>query len=230
MELEQTEIVAKTNSATNLDLGYVFSPPCHPNQLYHRQLDMTLHDTPTLRHYDPEIVEFRVAPDPQGNSVIKVRHPWESKKKHRVLVSRVIMKDRDDKVVEAFTFGGGLQIISHNEYTHCILKSPAPIISVDTLSQMETILIGEVEILLAERREVWDEEHPKDDFEKRLADTDPFMLYLASIKAIQEKFNRFPNPLPEYLFSFTHFLQIESSRLHKEGLWPLNVPTIPQLL
>jgi len=230
MELEQTEIVAKANSTTNLGLGFVFSPPCHPNQLYHRQLDITLHDTPTLRHFDPEVVQFRVAPDPKGNSVIKVRHPWEGKEKHHVLVNRVIMRDCVDKVVEAFTFGGELLIVSNNEYTHCILKSPAPIIALDTSSQMETVLIDEVVILLAERREVWDEEHPKDDFDKRLANTDPFILYVASINDLQEKLHHFPIPLPEFLFDFTQFLRVERRLLQKKGLWPRNVPTIPQLL
>ena len=230
MEMNQTRIMSITNSTTDLDLGYVFSPPCHPNQLCHRQLDITIHDMPTLQHYDPEAILFRVVPDLLGNSVIKVRHPWTVKEKHHVFVSKVIMRDRVDKVVEAFTFGGELLIMSNNKYTHCSLKSPAPILLLDPLLQIETNLADEVEIILAERREIWDEEHPKDDFDKRLADTDPFMLYLASIKAIQEKFNRFPNPLPEYLFGFTHFLQIESSKLQKEGLWPLNLPTISQLL
>lgn len=83
MEFNQTRIMAKVYSTTDLDLGYVFSPPCQPNQLCHLQLDVTLHDTPTLQHFDPEVVVFLVAYDLLGNPVIKVRHPWKEKEKFK---------------------------------------------------------------------------------------------------------------------------------------------------
>jgi hypothetical protein len=230
MELEQKGIVEKANSTTDLELGYIFSPACHPNQLHHRKLDITLHDKPTLRHYDPKVVLFRVAPDLLGNSVIKVRHPWKGKEKHYVFASTVIMRDRVDKVVESFTFGGELLIVSDNERTRCSLISTAPILPLLSWSSVETILAEEVEILLAKRMEVWDEQHKRISFEKHLAEVDPFILYLSCLENLQNKFSHFPSPVPEDLLGFIHFLQVEIKQLHSEGIWPLYLPQIAEIL
>jgi hypothetical protein len=202
MGLEQIRIMANARPDIDLDLGYTFSPPCNPDQLCHRKLDGILQGTPTLLHYDPETVIFRVAPNKLGNSAIKDHYPWIGKEKCCIFVSTVIMKGRVEKVVEVFTFGGELLIVSNDEHTHCSLKSPVAVLwldPVDSFLQMENFLADEVNILLAKRRESWDEEHPKDDFDKRIANTDPFMLYMTSISVLQEKFNHFLDPLPENL-------------------------------
>lgn len=230
MELGQTGIVAMANPTTNLELGYVFSSAFHPNQLHHHKLDITLHDTPTLRHYDPEAVTFRVTPDSLGNSYIKVRHPWKGKKKHHVFSSIVILRDRVDKVVESFTFGGELSIASDNEHTICSLISTAPILQLLSWSSVEMILADEFEILLAMRREAWDEEHKRTSFDKHLSEGDPFILYLSCLQNLQNKFSHFPSPVPEDLLGFIHFLHVEIKRLHNEGLWPLYLPQIKEIL
>ena len=220
----------KAYATTDLELGYVFSSTFHPNQFHHHKLDITLHDTPTLRHYDPEVVTFRVAPDSLGNSIIKVRHPWKGQDKHHVFASTVIMRDRVDKVVESFTFGGDLTIASNNEHTICSLISTAPIYPLLSWSSVEMILVEEVEILLAKRREAWDEAHKRTSFEKQLAEVDPFILYLSCLQNLQKKFNHFPSPIPEELLRFSHFLQVEIKRLHNERLWPLYLPQIAEIL
>ena len=230
MELDQTSIEEKANATTNLELGYVFSSIFHPNQLHHHKLDITLHDTPTLRHYDPEVVTFRVTPDNLGNSYIKVRHPWKGKKKHHVFSSIVILRDRVDKVVESFTFGGELLIASNHERTRCSLISTAPILPLLSWSSVEMILAEEVEILLAIRREIWDEEHKRTSFDKHLSEGDPFILYLSCLQNLQKKFNHFPSPVPEELLRFRHFLQVEIKQLHREGLWPLYLSQISEIL
>lgn len=230
MELEQTSIVEKATSKNDLELGYVFSSAFHPNQLPHHKLDITLNDTPTLRHYDPEVVLFWVTPDNLGNSYIKVRHPWQGKKKHHVFASIVILRDRVDKVVESFTFGGELLIASNHERTRCSLISTAPILPLLSWSSVEMILADEVEILLAKRREVWDEEHKWNSFEKHLSEIDPFILYLSCLENLQKKFSHFPSPVPEELLEFHHFLQVEIKRLHNGGLWPLYLPPIAEIL
>ncbi len=218
------------NPLVDMKLGYVFLPPCHPNHLCHRQLDINLQDTPTLQHYDPEVVQFMVASDFLGNSVMRVRHPWEGKEEIHAVVGTVIMEDRFDKVVEAFTFGGDLQISSKDGQTKCSLISKAPILPLLSRSSIETVLAEEVEIILAERREVWDEAHKQIPFEQCLAEVDPFILYLSCLKNLQEKFSLFPKPLPEYLGKFVHFLRMEIKRLQSEQLWPLYVPDIEKLL
>jgi len=230
MELEQTSFVNKANTKTDLELGYVFSSTFHPNHIHHHKLDITLHDAPTLRHYDPEFVTFRIAPDTLGNSYVKVRHPWRGNWNYHVFASTVIMRDRVDKVVESFTFGGDLLIKSSNDRTTCSLLSTAPIYPLLSWSSPEMILVEEVEILLAKRREVWDETHKRMPFDKHLATIDPFILYLSCLQNLQNKFSHFPSPIPEDLLRFMHFLRVEINQLHSEGLWPLYLPQIEEIL
>jgi hypothetical protein len=230
MELEQTSFVKKVNATTDVELGYVFSSTFHPNRLPHHKLKITLHDAPTLRHFDPEVVTFRITPDNLGNSYIQVRHPWRGNRNYHVFASTVIMRDRADKVVEAFTFGGKLLILSNNEQTHCALISTAPIYPLLSWSSAEMILVEEVELLLAMRREIWDEAHKRVSFEKYLAKLNPFILYLSCLQNLQNKFSHFPSPIPEDLLRFIHFLQVEIKRLHNQGLWPLYLPPIEEIL
>jgi hypothetical protein len=55
-------------------LGYVFTPPCSPEYPMYRQLDVNLHAQPTERHYDPEVVRFKVTSPIWGTEWLKVRH------------------------------------------------------------------------------------------------------------------------------------------------------------
>jgi len=211
----------------NLDLGYIFSPPCHQGRPCHRRLDIVIQAMPTQNHCDPEIVFFMVPSARHKIEVIKVRHPWLWEQNLRVVASRVIMTDRTGKAVEAFTFGGDLQIVSEDEFTRCTLRSPAPILPCFSDSPFNTLLVEEVETLLAERREAWEEEHPTTFFDERLAASDPFILYLACLKAIHNKYIQLP---ANYLDEFTHFLQVEMQALHDERLWPSYLPPIEKLL
>ena len=49
------------------------------------RLDVTLHAQPAERHYDPEVVRFKVASPIWGTEWIKVRHPWQRADEHHVL-------------------------------------------------------------------------------------------------------------------------------------------------
>lgn len=217
-------------AVTDQYLGYTFSPPCHHDHPCHRQLDIAIHAMPTLHHYDPESARFPVFSDFWGFETIKVSHPWRRIKNYRVLPGFVIMKDRVDKTVEAFTFGGDLRIETKNDCTMCSLKSSAPIIPLDMRSSVSTLLADEVQIILAKRREAWDEENPRTAFEEHLAEVDPSTLYMSCLDALQDKFSHFPHPDPENILKFRHFLRTEIRALHENSLWPMYLPSIERLL
>lgn len=211
-------------------LGYAFSPPCSPDYPMYHQLDVFVHAQPTERHFDPEVVLFKVTSRIWGTEWLKVRHPWQREEEQHVLPSCVVMRDRVDKVVEAFTFGGKLQIVSDEDRTRCTLNSPAPILPLNDGSSVATIFAEEVEILLAERRAVWDVAHPKAPFEERLAKVDPFALYLTSLDILTEKFSHHLCLQSESMLHFAHFIRLEILALHEEHRWPLYVTPIEKLL
>jgi len=212
------------------DLGYVFSPPCHQDNPCHRQLDIAIHTRPTFHHYDPESAQFPGISEFWGFEVLKVRHPWQRGKKYQVIPGVVILKDRVDKTMEAFTFGGDLSIETQNDCTMCSLKSSALILRLDIRPSVSALLADEIEIILAERREAWDEEHPRTDFEEHLAEIDPFTLYMSCLDTLQAKFSQFPHPDPENILKFKYFLRTEIQALHEKRCWPIYLPSIEKLL
>ena len=231
--MEITDIEENENNAHlpyTKTLGYVFTPPCSPDYPMYRQLDVFLHAEPTELHFDPEVVRFMVTSPIWGTERIKVRHPWQREEEHRVIPNCVVMRDRVNKVIEAFTFGGELQIVTEGDCTRCTLKSPAPIFPLTKGSTVATIFTEEAEILLAERRAVWDAAHPKAPFEERLAKVDPFDLYLACLEEFQLKFFHLPYLQSESMLHFTHFIRLEIRALHEMHRWPLYVTPIEKLL
>jgi hypothetical protein len=217
-DMEITDIERNDNNARlpyTKALGYVFSPPCSPDYPMYRQLDVFLPAEPTELHFDPEVVRFMVTSPIWGTEWIKVRHPWQGKEEHPVIPSCMFIRDRVDKVVEAFTFGGDLHILTEEELTRCTLKSPAPILPLNNGTSVTTIFAEEVEIQLAERRAVWDVAHPKVPFEEQLAKVDPFDLYLACLEEFQLKFFHLPYLQSESMLHFTHFIRLEIRALHE---------------
>jgi len=154
-------------------LGYVFTPPCAPEYPMYRQLDVTLHAQPAERHYDPEVVRFKVASPIWGT---------------------------------------------------------APIFPLNNGSSVSTIFAEEVEILLAERRAVWDVEHPRVLFEERLAQVDSIDLYFACLERFQQVFSHYPFLQSESMLHFNHFIRSEIQSFRETHRWPLFVTPIEQLL
>ena len=212
------------------ELGYTFSPPCHHDHPCHRQLDIVMHDRPTLRHYDPASTQFTVASKINRFEVLKIHHPWHGKANYHVISSCVILRDRVDKVVEAFTFGGMMHIVSEETCTRCTLESSAPILPLIISPTVTTILADEVRILFAKRREAWDEAHPRTAFEEQLAAIDPFILYLSCLDTLLEKFSHFPHPEPGDMLKFTRFLKTEIDAMHEQKLCPNYIPPLEKLL
>ncbi len=235
MKRDEIDFIAEDRMAnpsitSDTELGYMFTPPCHHDHPCHRQLDIVMHDKPTLRHYDPESAQFTVTSIIYGIEVLKIRHPGQREANYHVIPSSAIMRDRIDKVIVAFTFGGTLHIVSDEACTRCTLKSTAPILPLIVRSSVITMLADEVRILLAERRAVWNEEHPWTAFEEQLATVDPFVLYLSCLDSLQEKFSHFPHPVPEHMLRFNHFLKTEIDALYEQQLWPTYVPPLSKLL
>lgn len=220
-------------------LGYTFHPRLYSHAPGHPQLDIVLRAKPTERHFDPVRVRLTVAAPGDGLELVTIwHHPESSEEHHRVCAGFVAISDRRDKRVEAFTFGGDLHVTPQADLTLCVLTSPAPIIEIlpQPLTHgpsVATMLVDEVEALIARRRAAWEREQGPDAFDKRLAATDPFVLYLACLQALNENYAHLPHQHQEedtLTQEFVAYLQGEIKTLDQTGKWPPDVPPLAKLL
>ncbi len=211
------------------DLGYAFYPyetmPDHPG---HPRMDVIIPKTPTYRHFDPQKVQFQIVSHAGDIGRISICYPWTMAKRYRVCAGRIILCDRKSKQVEAFSFGGDLQILSDAVHTVCALQSSAPIFPLYTPHDLPMWISAESEILLARQKAHWDPLHPHE-FEAHLAALDPLLLYASCLQALHDRVCHAYSDAEELEHQGTHFVQTEIQRLKKDGAWPLLLPTLDQL-
>jgi hypothetical protein len=180
-------------TAEALDYGYAFEPDSAPDRPGYHRLTVVLRPAPTLEHYDPESVDVPVV-TPHGDlETLTVYHPWTADQDHRAGAGRVILSDRHNKHVVAFTFGGALRIDDQPERVVVRLESPAPILALQVYDSVSYRLANAVEGLLARRRAALDmlaasaagapHSHR---FDERLARAAPVPLYQACLRALDD--------------------------------------------
>jgi len=207
------------------DLGYIFYSPETPHHPGHPRLDVIIPATPTYRHFDPQKVRFQVVSPAGGIAQMTIHHPWTFGKTYHVCAGRIFVTDRVPKLVEAFSFGGELQILSDAEHTVCAFTSSAPIFALFESHDLPMWITAEVEGLLARQKAHWDPNHSHD-FETHLARLDPLLLYASCLHTLQQQ--TWPeHSSPE--IDGPHFVQAEIERLYAKAEWPLVVPSLDQL-
>lgn len=210
------------------DLGYTFFPARHPHDPGHPRLDIIIRPEPTGLHFDPERVQIPVVQQEENFENLLVTHPWARAENLELFPGRVILRDRLNKVAEAFVFGGQVEINSDEEKTRLSLRSPAPILSLTIERSVAVLLAEEVEILLAERRAAW--AGNLHEYEHRLARTDPLSLYHACLNSLREKFRHFPPAEDGQNQRFYHFLVVESRVIQETHHLPVSGDTVEELL
>jgi hypothetical protein len=194
----------------------------------HPQLDITLWEVPTQRHFDPEQVHFEITGSGRPEK-LTITHPWTGPRQFRVCAGRIYIDDRKHKRVEAFSFGGNLEITSKPELTICRLSSTAPIFDMVELDSLSTTIATEAEVLLAERRADWDPKHPHT-FEQHLATAVPLELYACCLTALHGKFAPHLEHHDKLYHQLVHFAASEIKYLQESGQWPAVVPPLAEIL
>jgi len=141
---------------------------------------------------------------------------------------RIILRDRFDKSVEFFTFGGSLEETSGVDEMVFSLRSPAPVLALG--AQRETIsdlLASETESLMAEAEVRWGRD--EEGFNRRLASIDPLQFYLTVLQSILFHYER-AQDLENAYHEFYESLLQEKRSFVMEGLWPAKPSTLDDLL
>lgn len=210
--------------------GYYFHPPEGEYPVGYLQLDFNLYEEPTGQHFDPRHVTLPVVNKESHIELLTLSHPWHSRTDYQVCAGRISLQDHKGKSVEAFTLGGRLTLEKQDTYTSCSLTSPAPIIDLPDPRATSTLLVNEIECVLAHRRAAL--AHEKGKFDQRLMAVDPLNLFIACLSALEAKLCRLSSagmngPSYENVLMLAHKI-IHS--LQKQGVWERQLYTLPELL
>jgi hypothetical protein len=217
-------------SSDPFPFGYHFEPPAPPDHPGHRRLTVVLRPHPTERHYDPELAEWPIVTLLGELDRLAVFHPWPMSGEYRAAPGRVVLTDRKRKVVEAFTFGGTLQLEASAGLVVARLESPAPILPLLPPHDVAELLADEVEILIARRRAHWDEARQPYALDEHLARVDPLSLFQACLVELQRLFAATPAIFHDTQRRLAHYLRQELAALEQAGHRPHHLPPLEKLL
>ncbi len=210
-----------------MELGFLFYPPAHPQALGHPQLDAILYLIPTHEHFDPHQITLPIETEDKGVQNLTFYHPADDGV-YRVGLGRVVLENLEHKEVEAFTFGGQLEITAYTDHTLCRLKSPAPIFDLGLFAEDELELVYEYEAEAARLRASWRREDL--DFDQRLAQIDPRTLFLALTAAVEQRLRTMPvASRTEKYWQFRHSLHTALSFVEPDGNFPAEMITVESL-
>lgn len=203
-------------------IGYVYHypNPGHPTEKF--RLDIHISSEPTEQHFDVLRTYFFVQSLQGVRTRLTVTHPWNYEQEARVCAGVVVMEDRKGEKEEAFSFGGQLQIDGQESQTVCKLVSTAPILEISGATPLHRFFIEEIEIVLA-IYQASDSDHKE--YEKRLCQTEPLMLYLACLEELIKKFESMPHKDEKYQ-QLLIYLHTEKHRLSMIGMIGKPMPTL----
>ncbi len=108
------------------DWGFLAVPDL-PDRPGPASLIVALRPTPTLRHYDPETIEYRASSDARGDRRVLTRHsrtPW----RHEFSWGEIRITDRLGVTNESLAFGGTVEADQVDDAVIVRFTSPAPIL------------------------------------------------------------------------------------------------------
>ena len=167
------------------ELGFllVSGPPLALGRSY---LFVAIRPQPTLRHFDPERVDFWVTPGGHG---IPATLEWASRESpatdHSWGPIRIV--DRVGAVNQFASFGGELMVARLPEAKICIFSSEAPIVACGGHSQDWGPWGREIDAFLARLRAAAD---PRDPLEQTIAHASPTARYAAFVADALERGRR----------------------------------------
>ncbi len=206
--------------------GYHLLPPVHPHSPGYMGLLVAFRPRPTRVHYDPESLHLRLREDDLASwetlTISSPQHPEQ-----RVCPGPVTLRDRLEKRVDFFTFGGTLTVEADPGEVVYLLESPAPILDLTTAEDdVGRLLAIEVEMMLSVFQARWGADERS--FWERLAQLEPLQFYQASVESILMRYER-SNALKENMHRLYTVLSQEKEWLIETGQWPARPQTLGKL-
>jgi len=212
--------------------GYYLLPKPHPHSPGYTGLLVAIRKEPTERHFDPQTLRLRLRDkhDMAKWNTLWLHSPLELpiEASMHVCPGEVMLRDRTEKRVDFFVFGGSLEAVSVPGETVYSLRSPAPILKVtEDLESTPDRLASETEALISELEVRWGSDEKG--FARRLAQVDPLQFYLATLGTVLAHYEQ-DRALQEASPEFYLALGSERGWLTKRGQWPATPPRLEELL
>ncbi len=215
--------------------GYYLLPKPHPDSPGHTGLLVAIRKQPTGKHFDPQSMRVWLRLLHAGHEEVRWTTLWIDSPRElpirgsiQVCPGRVLLRDRRDKRVSFFVFGGSLEAVSVPDETVYSLRSGAPILQVtENKESVSDQLAFETEELMGELQVRWglDDEG----FARRLAQVDPLQFYLGALNSILARYEH-DHALQETFREFYLVLHNERRWLVERGQWPATPPSVEELL
>lgn len=199
------------NAINQPDNGYWFHPSEYESELGHPRLDVFLRSQPAGRFFETHLLKVPIV-GRKSLETLHVNHPWTYGEKYRVAPGRVILRDRDDQEVEAFTFGSTLEIDTQDEVTVCYIKSPAPILKLSSRHSTSEYIAEEVEVILAEYRARYHEHYAE-----IITGMEPVSFYVACLNELVERSKHMPHYHDQIHREYSRWLSGEFGRSQSMG-------------
>lgn len=177
---------------TGIQAGYLFLPSRYTPPLGHTCLEMCLSDRPGDCLFDARSAVFSLVVDKRPIwTTVYHRRNGLNHSAFRVGVGFFILRAHDGATVEGFSFGGRLLVEDEGRITHCRLVSPAPILELDLRGETRNAFLAAETLAQLARRQA--EYLPNDAlFRARLAEADPFKLFVASLATLERRLREMP--------------------------------------
>lgn len=206
--------------------GYHLLPPAHPQSPGHNGLLIAFRPQPTRVHYDPESLHIRLNQNGLASwetlTIGSARRPLQ-----QVCAGPLTVRDRLEKRVDFFSFGGSLIAEADPQEVVYYLESPAPILDLsNSQADIGRLLAVEVELMLSVFQARWG--HDERGFFERLAQVEPLNFYTASLESILMRYER-SHALKNNYHSLFLALSREKAWLIETGQWPARTQTLGKL-
>lgn len=214
------------NTLDITDWGYYLLPRAHPDSPGCTGLEVVLRPEPTHLHYDPESLHLRLL---EGDQVTETTLTPASPlvETARVCPGLVTLRDRMDKRVDFFSFGGSLAGQAGPDKVIYRLESPAPILECfNNSAALPDQLASEVGLMLSVFKARCGPDN--EGFATRLARIEPLQLYIASLASILLRYQRTSALQRTYHDLYTALLR-EKTWLQQTGQWPAQPLTLGKL-
>jgi len=208
--------------------GYYLLPRAHLHSPGYTGLRIAIRGTPTKLHFDPESIRLRLRDGPGSANWTTLELGSPDQGTGHVCPGRVIVRDRLDKRIHFFTFGGSLEVAFAPGVIVYSLQSPAPILELtEPEESIPDQLASETEAMMGEVQARWGSNDAG--FARRLAQVDPFQFYLGSLHSILLRFGH-SRALRESFEALYDALLHEEKWLMQTGQWPAQPLMLEELL
>ncbi|MCG3208174.1 MAG: hypothetical protein FOGNACKC_01776 [Anaerolineae bacterium] len=208
--------------------GYHLFEKPHPHSPGHTGLLVAIRETPTEQHFDPESIELSLNDSTQTAGPTRLTLESSNSGVYHVCPGKVILRDRMDKRVYFFAYGGSLETSFLPGTAMYCLQSPAPILLMaEGLETVPELLAAETEMYLARLHARWGADD--EGFRQRLAAADPMQLYAATVQSMLTSYKR-SSAWKESYHALYETLLGEKEWLTRLGRWPTTTGGLRDLL